>query len=106
MDAQVYVTLHAETEFAALIAKAGTDEEVAELHRSRELLFRILSDLKMALREGITKGYGQGRPQAMIRWIARAPLAVEFWIYVEAQKIWITHFVILSANWPRLKRDD
>jgi len=106
MDAQVYVTVPAEAEYDALVARAETDEQRTLLRQLREGLLLDLSDLDLALRMGSRIGKGKANASADIRYVPNDILAVNVWIFVPERLIYISHFETLPATWPDLEWDE
>ncbi len=106
MDAQVFVTVPAEAEYDALVARAETEVQLASLHQLRKEILFDLSDLDFALTLGCLVGRGKATPSAVIRYVIRRFLAVVVWIHVADRKIWISHFETLPATWPLLDEDE
>ena len=106
MVAEVYVTVPAEAEYDALVARAETEEQLASLHQLRKEILFDLSELDLALTLGTLIGRGKATPSAIIRYVVLRFLAVVVWIYVAKRKIWITHFETLPATWPLFDEDE
>ena len=107
MVATVHVTIPAEAEFDALIARTETDEQAAFLRQLRKELLFDLSYLESALTLGTRIGTGKAKPPAHIRYVPKHyPLAVVVWIFEADRKIWITHFETLPPTWPQLEEDE
>ena len=107
MDATVRVTIPAEAEFDALIARTETDDQAAFLRQLRKELLFDLFDLESALTMGTRIGTGKANPSADIRYVPKHyPLAVVVWIFEAERKIWITHFETLPSTWPQLEEDE
>ena len=67
MVAEVYVTVPAEAEYDALVARAETEEQLALLHQLRKEILFDLSELDLALTLGTLIGRGKATPSAIIR---------------------------------------